>query len=204
MTDNEVNAFLTEYSIWLILGLGIILILWLVLRWRQNRNSDLVQRQITNAIEQVGAPYVREVVLPDEVDGFLLLDYVVLFPGRILVINIFDYEGFLFGGEKVDQWTQIVKNRTNKFLNPLYKMHECTEAVYYRVKNFPVSGIVVFTNIGQFPRGIPQGVVLIDELQGELRKYAAQKGEVGDMKLIWEQLLEEIKRVEMKLHTSAP
>lgn len=155
-------------------------------RFRKTRH----QRHIHKVIESLGVDYRRDIVLPDGVEGLAFIDYLLLVPDGVVVLDVQHVEGHLFGGEAVDQWSQVVNNRTYKFSNPLYANQTKCQTVLWNVEqmrangtvsdpqhnrrvsdktlHWDVHGWVAFSNAGNFPKGIPAKVSLIDDLPRDL------------------------------------
>jgi hypothetical protein len=131
------------------------------------------ERHVDEVIRSLALPFIKDIVLPDGVDGLVFMDYVLLTPKGVVALDIHHQEGVLFGGDAVDQWSQVVRNRTYKFPNPLYDHETRIQALKWNAKelncdDLEVSGWVVFSNAGNFPKGIPKGVRMIDDVAKEL------------------------------------
>jgi len=139
-----------------------LLLLWPRLRgkWRE--------RRIRGAIERCGLDFVKDVTLPDGMDGVTHIDYLLLMPNEIVVADLKRYQGILFGAEYIDRWTQVLGSKSFKFPNPLFKNELDVMAVKARAPAVPVSGRVIFTDEGDFPKGRPSGVSLVATLADDL------------------------------------
>ena len=157
------------------------------------------QRHIHKVLEALGVKYLRDIVLPDGLEGVVFIDYLLLVPDGVVVLDINYAEGHLFGGISVDQWTQVINNKTYKFSNPLYNNETKCQAVTWNVQNnlgddtisddWHAHGLVVFSNAGNFPKGIPDNVSMIDELKENLEKSLAISSPVKDQnRQIWDKL----------------
>ncbi|MDH5377326.1 MAG: NERD domain-containing protein [Gammaproteobacteria bacterium] len=141
-----------------------LLVLFFVKRVKLNKD----QRQLHKVIKSVSKHYMRDIFIPDGLGGFKHIDYVVLTPAGIAVITAQDFPGILFGGEKVDLWTQVVQSKSYKFNNPLPYNRECVQAVKLVSDLLPVIGRTTFTSAGTFPKGIPETVSLTHTLKEDL------------------------------------
>lgn len=147
--------------------------------WRQSQKSKQ-QRHTRKVIESLGVKYLHDIVLPDGVDGLIFIDYLLLVPTGFVVLNTEYSEGHIFGGETVDQWSQVINNKTYKFNNPLYANQTACQALLWNLQHnieeadssnnpqWQVRGWVAFSNAGNFPKGIPAQVSMIDELKTNL------------------------------------
>ncbi|MBN4079217.1 NERD domain-containing protein [Beggiatoa alba] len=157
----------------LVLGVGFFI-------WKQ-MHKGRHQRHAQKVIESLGIKYLHNAVFPDGIDGLVFIDYLLLVKGGFVVLDMEHSEGHLFGGESVDQWSQVLNNKTYKFNNPLYANQQKCQAVIWNIKQHTktstdadgqhpslVHGWVTFTHAGNFPKGIPARVSMIDELKQNL------------------------------------
>lgn len=166
---------------------------------RQQIKKSQHQRHVHRVLESLGVKYLRDVVLPDGLEGMAFIDYLLLVPNGVVVLDINYSEGHLFGGNAVDQWTQVINNKTFKFNNPLYDNQSKCQAVLWNVENilgdalndtnWEAHGWIAFSNAGNFPKGIPDQVSMIDELKDNLDKNLNLSSPVNDMAMeIWDKL----------------
>jgi len=148
-----------------------------------NRHAWKVQR----VIEGLGVENLRDAVLPDGVDGLAFIDWLLLTPKGLVLLDVHHREGLLFGGKAVDQWTQVIGGRSYKFPNPLYSHDLHRQALAWQAQEMPVQGLVVFSSAGKFLKGVPEGCVTIDALPGALAPLL--EGEVpAPLRAAWEAL----------------
>ena len=172
--------------------LGIILFIW------KQMQKGKHQRHAQKVIESLGLKYLHNMVLPDGVDGLVFIDYLILVPSGFVVLDVEHVEGHLFGGETVDQWSQVVNNKTYKFNNPLYANQQKCQAIMWNIEqqdnieNKPdcqTHGWVTFTNAGNFPKGIPSKVSMIDDLKQNLDELITSDQTISDaLKATWDTL----------------
>jgi len=144
--------------------------------WKQMHNGRH-QRHAEKVIHALGFKYIHNAVLPDGIDGLVFIDYLLLSPSGFIVLDLEHIEGHLFGGNTVDQWSQVVNNKTYKFNNPLYANQNKCQAVIWNIKQrlnteelhgCDVQGWVAFTHAGDFPKGIPDQISMADDLAQNL------------------------------------
>ena len=102
----------------------------------------------------------ENLLLPTSRGDTTQIDHVVFSRYGIFVIEVKNYGGWIFAGEKNRVWTQVFHRRKNKFQNPLrqnYKhvktLQELTglpEQVFYN--------LVIFTGKAEFKTNIPRHV----------------------------------------------
>jgi Nuclease-related domain len=127
-----------------------------VTRRAERRNQD--------RIESIAYEVLRNVLIPNGNGGQLHLNYLLLTERGLLVIDLFDIPGAVFGGDQMFQWTAIGRKLRFTFSNPQPILYDRIAAVKLLAGNVPVDGRLVFTQRGEFPKGKPKYVVRIDQL----------------------------------------
>lgn len=134
----------------------VVTIVW----WRKTA----MRRRVTKALKAVAQDYLSDVVLPDGLDGHIHIDYLVLTGAGILVLDIKDVPGAIFGAPKMDQWAVMQGNHRFTFRNPLGPLAERIGAVKALAPNTDVQGYVIFTPRGSFPKGLPESALTLELL----------------------------------------
>lgn len=146
----------------------LLLIVLVALAWRGYIKRNYVPR----LLRRLGGIYVRDMIIPDGVGGTIQTDFLVLLRGGILVLDVKNYRGALFGAENAPLWSQMVRARSYKFTNPLPENVLRVQSLKLLLPNIPILGRVVFTREGHFPRDMPVGVSMIDTLAADLGAFA--------------------------------
>lgn len=190
MSFSEIYNWLTNntFFAYALFGLVLIVIFASIMMFKHLRSSG-PHRTIKRVIRRLGHTALRDVSLPDGVDGYVHFDFLIKMPGGLLIINFYDYEGFIFGGEKINYWTQVINHKSYKFENPLVRLTECTRVLKEACSDVLVEGVLVFSNRGEFPKGMPDGVCLLDNLSLELQKLKTLEGEGEVHTEKWPQLV---------------
>ena len=171
-------------------GLGVLALIVLVVIWRlRKRNRDM--RQFNRVLKPFALDKQTNIFVPDAVDGHTWIDHLVLTQGGILILDVRRYEGHMFGGENINEWTQLVGMKRSTFSNPLEKMPERVQAIKAIIPDIPVISRVVFTCMGDFPKGIPEGVSTCDSLQHDLEVFFASRIDGDRLQQAWQHLLEQ-------------
>jgi hypothetical protein len=127
------------------------------------------RRALIARIESVSGAHLRDVLLSDGNDGWFHLDFVLLTAAGLVVLDLRDVPGLVFGSEQMNEWTVIHKQRRATFPNPLGPLYDRLAVVRAIAgKSVPVSGRVVFTDRTTFPKGHPAEVLRLSSLGGEL------------------------------------
>lgn len=154
------------------LGVLFLLVLWLLYRVYQRRGSRLKQ-----VLKSIGYDRVDNVVLPNPDGGEILIDHLLLTSQGLLVLEIKDVQGVVFGSDKMQDWTVISTERRYTFQNPQPGLYDRIAAVRMIVRDVPVTGRILFLEGAEFTKGTPGLVATLDQLEeefGEKNRKAAQ------------------------------
>lgn len=150
--------------------LGVALLALLVLgvvvgvrRWRLGR----ARRKLVKTVESIALAALRDIVVPDGSSGHLHLDFLLLTGRGLLVIDLRDVAGVVFGGEHMHEWTVMNGIARSTFMNPLEALYDRVAAVRQLAGDVPVEGRIVFTERGRFPKGRPPKVTQLAALAAE-------------------------------------
>ncbi len=146
-----------------------------------------------HSVKKLGHTIRRNIILPDGMDGTICIDNLVLMPDRILVVSVGRYQGSIFASENIDVWTQVVGKRSYKFNNPLLKLEQDIATVRAHVPKIKVSGILIFSDDVDFPKGKPDNVISVAEAKRCFGIIGAEK--INDEYLnAWNKIESEILR----------
>jgi hypothetical protein len=183
---------LPDIPVDVLIGIGLALALaglgWLTLRvWRRYRE----RRALLKRIAAVSVDHLRDVALPDGSDGWFHVDFLLLSPAGIVVIDLRDVPGLIFGGEQMTEWTVMQTTQRFTFANPLGALYDRVAIVRQIAgEGVPVEGRVVFTDRGSFPKGHPRQVTRLGSLATDLPPLAggAAAAEVERLRPAWERV----------------
>ena len=180
INTNPEFAFIV-YSVAIFVVLVLVVVLFIV-----RRNAD--KHNIKSIIKDIGNDFIQDVALPDGMDGYVFVDYLVLTPTGILVVDVENYNGFLFGGDHIDEWTQMIGHKSYKFKNPLPHHQQNVQSVISHTGTVPVQGRLVFTSEGSFPKGIPDGVSTAGSLKQDVSKSVVGNSIPAIFQEVWKEL----------------
>lgn len=143
-----------------VLGWGLAL-LW---RWYRLRRA---QKALVAAVCSIGADHLVDVLVPDGMGGNFHVDFLLLTSLGILVVDLRDIHGNIFGGDQMTEWTVMNGAVRSTFANPQSALYDRVAAVKAVAGDVPVEGRIVFTRNGQFPKGLPKWTLMIDSLRSE-------------------------------------
>jgi Nuclease-related domain len=171
------------YNLILPLALVLLLLGWLILRVVRGRRGGLRQ-----ALEEISFDRIDGLVIPNADEGEILIDYLLLTSQGLLVLEVKNVRGTVFGGDKLQDWTVINEERRYTFSNPQPSLYDRIAAVRQIVRDVPVAGRILFLDGAEFTKGTPSMVVNLVELVsefGEPDKKAA-KFKIEAFKPHWE------------------
>lgn len=163
----------------------VLLILALILSYATLRNW-LKEQYMYNCIRRLGVAAIRNIALPDGMDGRVLIENIVLTPGGIYILPIKRYCGIIFAADNIGTWSQVVGKRSYKFPNPLPELDTYVMAVRTLLPMINVEGRILVTKDAEFPKGKPDRIIPVSKITEEL---AINKGEVStQLKEAWDKL----------------
>jgi len=165
---------------WVLPSIGILLLLSLVgivvYRRRAGRSAE-------RRLRAVATKFLSGFIIPDGDDGEIHVEYALLTHRGIIIVDVKDVDGNVFGSDSMQDWTVISDQRRFTFGNPQYALYDRLAAVKRLVPVIPVTGYVAFMNRGHFNKGRPSDVVLLDTLIDELQQE--KKSNNDDMFSTW-------------------
>ena len=85
----------------------------------------------------------------------------------MLVLDTRRVTGLIFGGDQMSEWTVMARSRRYTFENPQPALYDRVAAVKALAGDIPVEGRLLFSNVGQFTKGKPKWVLMLDGLEVE-------------------------------------
>ncbi len=133
-------------------------------------------------------------IIPNGDEGEIVVEYALLTHRGIVVVDVKDVTGNIFGSDAMQDWTVISDKRRFTFANPQYALYDRLAAVKRLVTDVPVDGHVVFTNRGRFSKGQPTDVIALDALidQLEEERRAGDDDRIRSWQPQWDLLRETI------------
>ncbi len=135
-------------------------------RWYRTRRE---RRLRVARITGLSVDFVRDVLVPDGSGGTLHVDYLLLTPQGVLILDLRDVTGNVFGSDAMTEWTVMDDARRFTFGNPqagLYDRIAAVKAILGDSPEIPVEGRVIFTRRATFPKGLPRLTLSEDSIEG--------------------------------------
>jgi hypothetical protein len=123
------------------------------------------RKKLLAAITSVGSDHLVDVMVPDGMGSGFHVDFLILTPRGILVVDLRDVAGTVFGGDQMSEWTVMeAPSGRFTFVNPQSALYDRVAAVRALVSDVPVEGRIVFTRRARFPKGLPKWTLTMDSL----------------------------------------
>lgn len=161
---------------------GLLLLVLLGYRWFR-RGTPLEK-----AIADIAFERIEGLVIPNADEGEIQVDQLLLTSQGLLILEIKDVQGTVFGSDKMSDWTVIADDRRFTFPNPQPALYDRIAAVRQIVRQVPVEGRVLFLDGAEFTKGVPSLACSLEQLVaefGEPDKDAA-KFKIEAFKPHWE------------------
>lgn len=160
LLDTEQNRLILTLVL-VVLGIGLLVFVARAWRLRSDR------KKLHQSIVAVGTEALHNVLVPDGMGASMHVDYLLLTSRGVLVIDLRDLRGNIFGGDQMTDWTVMSGSVRTTFQNPQHALYDRVAAVRQLSGNLPVEGRVLFTDRGKFPKGLPRWTLMVDSLRTE-------------------------------------
>jgi len=153
-----------EGSRWLVplSAVLVLLLAWLVYRLVRGRATGLEK-----VLNDIAYERIEHLIIPGADEGEIQIDQLLLTSQGLLILEVKDVDGTVFGSDKMQDWTVISSERRYTFSNPQPALYDRVAAVRQIVRQVPVEGRVLFLDGAEFTKGVPSLVCNLDELAAE-------------------------------------
>lgn len=175
-----------SYAIYL-LPLLLVTFLLLLLLYRRRAASGPT---LASVLKDIAYERVDGLVIPNIDEGEIQIDHLLLTAEGLLIIDIKDVKGAVFGSDKMQDWTVINNERRFTFTNPQPALFDRIAAVRHIVRQVPVAGRILFLEGAEFTKGVPGLATTLQELQSEFgdSDKTAAKIKIEAFRQHWEAL----------------
>jgi hypothetical protein len=156
------------------IGLAVVIALWV---WYRRRNGG---NRLRKVLTEISHDRIDDLLIPNGDEGEIQIDHLLLTSQGLLIVDIKDAVGTVFGSDKMDQWTVISDERRYTFPNPQAALYDRIAAVRHIVRQVPVAGRILFLDGADFTKGVPSMVSKLDQL---LEEFGEVDGAVAKVKV---------------------
>jgi hypothetical protein len=142
-----------------LLALAVLLAAWLAWKRLFGRGTPLEE-----ALGDIAFERIEHLVIPSADEGEIQIDQLLLTSEGLLILEIKDVTGTVFGSDKMSDWTVIANDRRFTFPNPQPALYDRVAAVRQIVRQVPVEGRVLFLDGAEFTKGVPSLACSLDQL----------------------------------------
>ncbi len=164
----------SEFPTWVpaLAAIGVVVIVWLLYR-----RFFVGGTPLERVLSDISYERIEALVIPSADEGEIQVDQLLLTSQGLLILEIKDVQGTVFGGDKMSDWAVISEDRRFTFSNPQPALYDRIAAVRQIVRQVPVEGRVLFLDGADFTKGVPSLVCSLEDLVeqfGEPDKNAAK------------------------------
>ncbi|MGB5629154.1 MAG: nuclease-related domain-containing protein [Woeseiaceae bacterium] len=174
-----------EGANWIVplLAIVLLLVIWFVYRRFFSGGNSL-----DKALAEIGYHRIEALIIPSADEGEIQVDQLLLTSHGLLILEVKDVQGAVFGSDKMQDWTVIAEDRRFTFPNPQPALYDRVAAVKQIVRQVPVAGRVVFLEGAEFMKGTPSLVCNLEQLVAEFGEpdKSAAKFKIEAFKPHWE------------------
>ena len=138
--------------------------LWWAGRWYRGYRA---RKALRAAVTAGSADHLIDTLVPDGMGGTYHIDFLLLTLRGVVVIDLRDVRGNIFGADQMAEWTVMDGARRFTFTNPQGALYDRMASVKAVTGEVPVEGRIVFTPRAKFPKGLPKWTLMIDALRSE-------------------------------------
>ena len=179
---------------WILIGCAAVLGFGVSWAWRWYRHYR-ARKALHAAVTSGTADHLIDSLVPDGMGGSFHIDFLLLTLRGVVVIDLRDVKGNIFGGDQMAEWTVMDGPRRFTFTNPQGALYDRIAAVKAVAGDVPVEGRIVFTRRGRFPKGLPKWTLMLDALRAEFpaAEFEAPAETAARYRDAWRQLKEAAK-----------
>ena len=179
---------------WALVALAAAVAFCLYWAWRWYRYYR-ARRALRAAVTGGAADHLSDALVPDGMGGGYHVDFLLLTMRGVVVVDLRDVRGNIFGGDQMAEWTVMDGARRFTFTNPQSALYDRIAAVKAVAGDIPVEGRIVFTRRGKFPKGLPKWTLMVDALRAEFPpvEYQPQAEATAPLSEGWRRLKDSVK-----------
>lgn len=151
-------------SPWIVYALPALLVGLLGSLWVLQRQRRSPRQRLRKALRGIPHEYQGNLIIPNGDGGEIHIDHLVLTAEGLLVIDVKEVTGTVFGSDKMQDWTVIASDRRFTFANPQPAILDRVAAIRLMVQDAPVAGKILFLGGAEFSKGRPDLVCHLEDL----------------------------------------
>ena len=165
---------LTDYYVLPILLILLVFAIILFLS-RKRIKHNWLNLKTRSCLNQLGYKQISNFKCPDGLGYHFIIDRLILRHDGITLLIYKRYPGKIYCADQIDDWTQMLGNKSYHFKNPLYDLDYQVKAVSACVPKVPVNGFLFFDHLTEFPKGHPDRIIHLKNIPEELKRNKHDK-----------------------------
>tara|TARA_B100000686_G_C16741059_1_gene946631 strand:+ start:1149 stop:1739 length:591 start_codon:yes stop_codon:yes gene_type:complete len=143
LKDFQNGGFFSETPLVLWILLATVLLVVISLFGRKNKDGDIEEQKVEKFFAGLGTEYemFRDIVLPSQ-GGMSHIDFVVVSPYCIFVIDVREEEGVVFGDLNSQEW---VIGKKDTIYNPAWRNRRNMNGLEDQIGKLEMQSVVIFT-----------------------------------------------------------
>lgn len=142
-------------------GAVVVLLAAGIIYWRWWSSTP---QRIRRALREISHDLMEDFFLSDGMGGHIHIDFLLLTSKGLLVLDLKDIHGIIFGADQMDEWVLMNGPKRHGFRNPLHALRDRVATVKTHARDTHAEGYVVFTDHGRFEKGVPSETVMLSHL----------------------------------------
>lgn len=189
MTPGEATQFVIQILNTYLLPISAVIISLVLVLFvsRKKIRQFWLGRKALRSLKRLGFKRMVNFKCPDGLGYHYIIDHLILRHDGISLLLYKRYPGKIYCADDIDQWTQMLGQKSYRFDNPLYDLDCQIKAISECVPNIPINGYLFFDHLAEFPKGRPDRVFQLKEIPEELKPTKKAKVEKNVM-AAWKKL----------------
>jgi hypothetical protein len=160
------TQYMQANAVFIILAVAVVALIVFLLRAKIK--SFWLNHKTRQCLNRLGIDQASDIKWPDGLGHYFAIDRLILNKEGITVLNYNQYPGKIFCADTIDEWTQMIGQKSYRFKNPLHELDLQIKAISDSVPGVPVDGFLFFDYQAEFPKGHPDRVIHLKNIPESL------------------------------------
>lgn len=152
------------FPLWLIL-LGLLISFFIN---RKKLQAWWLNVKTQRCLNSLGADQILNINCPDGLGHYFNIDRLLLRQEGISLLIYKKYPGKIFCADRIDEWTQMLGQKSYNFKNPLFDLEYQIKALSTYFPGIDINGYLFFDHNAEFPKGHPERIIHPQQVPQEL------------------------------------
>jgi hypothetical protein len=126
---------------------------------RSSLQAYWLNQKTQRCLNHLGVDQVTNVKCPDGLGHEFNIDRLILRQNGISILMYKKYHGKIFCADNINEWTQMLGQKSYAFKNPLFELDFQIKALQTCIPGIDIDGYLFFDHNAHFPKGRPQRVI---------------------------------------------